>query len=116
MLRLTLLLSLCTCSMAFAQACEETDPELESAESELWAVYQLAYGPAGGDMKERLDRAQRSWLDYRDANCDVMGERWGEVAPEPRAACVLSMTRDRTFELRLIAQTAAKPCGCGQIR
>ena len=47
--------------------------------------------------------AQRAWLDYRNANCEVMSERDGQPAAQAQAQCIAFMTGERIRELRLLS-------------
>ncbi|PDS75494.1 lysozyme inhibitor LprI family protein [Rhizobium sp. L43] len=63
-----------------------------------------------GDMKgaERaLVKAQRAWIDYRDAECDAFGfqARGGTMEPMLVAGCLANITDKRTKELKELADT-----------
>ena len=77
------------------------DPALHQAQKSLSEAYELALSRSS--QKEALEMAQRAWLDYVHANCEVMGERDGRTAPDAQAQCLAFMTRERTFELRLLS-------------
>ena len=47
--------------------------------------------------------AQRAWLDYRDANCEVMSDRRGGPDAQAQAQCHAFMTAERIRELRLLS-------------
>ena len=51
---------------------------------------------------QALIAAQRAWLQYRDTNCRVWGYRvrGGTAEPGREMACEISLTIDRTRELR----------------
>lgn len=73
------------------------------SDSELNATY--------GDVRKRLDAneakqlvvAQRLWIQYRDANCMAERDLYGSGTGSRPAylACLDSMTRQRTKELRV---------------
>jgi len=109
MLRLTLLLYV-ACVGTSSLACEE--PVSESAERELWGTYELALNSAVVTHRDLLVQAQCAWLDYRDANCELIAERPEGPAGEPYVQCVTYMTRERTLELRLICRTTGEGVDC----
>ena len=47
--------------------------------------------------------AQRAWLDYRNANCEVMSERDGQPSAQAQAQRIAFMTGERIRELRLLS-------------
>src|SRR5262245_41049603 len=50
-----------------------------------------------------LAAAQRTWLEYRDANCALFGYRTNDtVMHEAQAQCLAFMTRERELELELL--------------
>ncbi|MBB3134372.1 uncharacterized protein YecT (DUF1311 family) [Rhizobium pisi] len=58
-----------------------------------------------GDMKgaeQALVKAQRAWIDYRDAECDAAGfqARGGTMEPMLVAGCLADITDKRTKELK----------------
>jgi len=77
------------------------DPAVHKAQKDLGEAYELALSQS--TQKEALEMAQRAWLDYRDANCEVMSERSGEPAAQAQAQCVAFMTGERIRELRLLS-------------
>lgn len=63
-----------------------------------------------GDMKgaeKALVKAQRAWIDYRDAQCDAFGfqARGGTMEPMLVAGCLAEETDKRTKELKELADT-----------
>lgn len=58
----------------------------------------LTDDPAG---KERLIKAQRAWIAFRDAECTFQssGDDGGSAAPMVVAACRTTLTEDRTKQL-----------------
>ncbi|MFS2177078.1 lysozyme inhibitor LprI family protein [Rhizobium pisi] len=58
-----------------------------------------------GDIKgaeQALVKAQRAWIDYRDAECDAAGfqARGGTMEPMLVAGCLADITDKRTKELK----------------
>ena len=63
-----------------------------------------------GDMKgaeKALVKAQRAWIDYRDAQCDAFGfqARGGTMEPMLVAGCLAEETDKRTKELKELEET-----------
>ncbi|ARM13605.1 MULTISPECIES: lysozyme inhibitor LprI family protein [Rhizobium] len=63
-----------------------------------------------GDMKgaeKALVKAQRAWIDYRDAQCDAFGfqARGGTMEPMLVAGCLAEETDKRTKELKELEDT-----------
>jgi len=54
---------------------------------------------------EQLLEAQRAWLSYRDGHCDSVGfqARGGSLEPLLVAQCKTALTRERTEQLRQLA-------------
>jgi uncharacterized protein YecT (DUF1311 family) len=95
---------------SISHACDE--PVSETAERELWSAYEVALQTAVGNRRDLIAQGQRAWLDYRDANCELIAERSERPAGEPYVQCVTFMTRERTLELRLICRTAGEDVDC----
>ncbi len=52
---------------------------------------------------ELLETAERAWVEYRDAACELFSEREREdLRAEAMATCLNFYTREREFELRLM--------------
>jgi uncharacterized protein YecT (DUF1311 family) len=47
-----------------------------------------------------LLRAQRLWLQYRNANCSYYGDEQGTIRMVAGAECMRRMTQDRAIELQ----------------
>ncbi|MGB9465479.1 MAG: lysozyme inhibitor LprI family protein [Candidatus Acidiferrum sp.] len=75
--------------------------ELKKADTDLNRSYQQALKKLKTADAERLRKAQRAWIDYRDAHCKAEFELWdggtgGQVAlPQ----CMLTLTKARTAEI-----------------
>ncbi|MEZ5712235.1 MAG: lysozyme inhibitor LprI family protein [Sphingobium sp.] len=56
---------------------------------------------------ETLLKAQRAWLSYRDAHCTSAGyyARGGSLEPLLVSSCKAELTRERTAQLRELAET-----------
>lgn len=55
---------------------------------------------------EALKRAQRSWIGYRDGQCELAGfeARGGSMEPMLVSGCLADLTRKRTDELKSVYQ------------
>ena len=89
--------------------------DYKAADEELNAVYKKALAAAVetdegfkdmGDQYvgavDALKRAQRSWIGYRDGQCDLAGfeARGGSLEPLLVSSCLADLTRKRTAELK----------------
>jgi uncharacterized protein YecT (DUF1311 family) len=80
------------------------------ADATLITVYTEVRSRLRASDAERLTQAQRLWLQYRDANCTAERDLYeGGSAKYPvYFACIESMTRARTRELRVTYAVAQK--------
>ncbi|WP_411035686.1 lysozyme inhibitor LprI family protein [Shinella sp. BYT-45] len=94
--------------------------EYEAADAELNTVYKKAMDAARAmdeelkDLGEHyvgavdaLKRAQRSWIGYRDGQCELAGfeARGGSMEPMLVSGCLADLTRKRTAELKAVYET-----------
>jgi len=75
-----------------AKATEPWDKRLNEA-------YQEALKDAQPEQREQLRKAQRLWVQYRDANCLYYALGGGTIARLDAASCAYEMTRKRAEEL-----------------
>ena len=75
-----------------AKATEPWDKRLNKA-------YQEALKDAQPEQREHLRKAQRLWVQYRDANCHYYALGEGSIARIDAADCEYRMTRSRAEEL-----------------
>jgi uncharacterized protein YecT (DUF1311 family) len=54
--------------------------------------------------KETLRKAERLWLQFRDANCQFYGSTAGTIARVQAVECLRAMTLTRAHELELAGQ------------
>jgi uncharacterized protein YecT (DUF1311 family) len=54
---------------------------------------------APAKQREQLRKAQRLWVQYRDANCDYYALGEGTIARVNAASCLFDMTKARAKEL-----------------
>ena len=78
--------------------------ECLSAKTAYWdkkmnGVYQGALKDAQPKQREQLRKAQRLWVQYRDANCLYFDLGEGTIARIEAADCMYRMTKTRAEEL-----------------
>jgi len=84
---------------------ETADKALNAQYKKTRAAMVAIDGDLDGDMKgaeKALVKAQRAWIDYRDAECDAAGfqARGGTMEPMLVAGCLADVTDRRTKELK----------------
>jgi len=92
------------CSQATTTAAMRTcqNTRYEAAQHNLETVYQSLLKQLDSAGKEKLRRAQRAWLRFRDANADFQASaaQGGTLAPLVRITVLTDMTNARTAELQ----------------
>jgi uncharacterized protein YecT (DUF1311 family) len=86
---------------------EAADAELNKAYSEAKKSLTAQDADLGPDEVKAADRlldAQRSWLTYRDAHCEVQSfvARSGSMQPMLYSMCLAEVTVNRTKELKAL--------------
>lgn len=90
------------------QACDgKSTPEIVDclkAQTAQWdkrmtIAYQRMRNAGTPQQREQLLKAQRLWIQYRDANCLYYGLGEGTIARIEAGECMRSMTESRTKEL-----------------
>ena len=89
-------------TQAEANACAHR--EYQKVNAEMVAVYDrlmTELASYGGKHQQRLRRAQASWLQYRDVNCDSEASIYeeGSIRPAVYYSCLASVTRERAKRL-----------------
>lgn len=94
--------------------------DYETADAELNVVYKKAMAAVQAmdveykDLGEQyvgavdaLKRAQRSWIGYRDGQCELagFGARGGSMEPMLISGCLADLTQKRTAELKTVYET-----------
>jgi uncharacterized protein YecT (DUF1311 family) len=97
-------------NMCSYQEWEAADAVLNETYADTLATVQARdgeYAPEGPSEEDRLRRAQRAWVAFRDANCDVAGYqmRGGSAEPLLINICLRQMTEDRIAELQAQTET-----------
>ena len=109
------------CSSCFAQHMNATDgpcqtpssgatetycfaSALKKSDSDLNQLYRRVQSVVNGDELVKLKTAQRLWIQFRDANCEAEQELYsgGSAASMVKLACLESVTRHRTDELKVM--------------
>jgi uncharacterized protein YecT (DUF1311 family) len=62
-------------------------------------AYQTLLRELGPERRQVLREAQRSWMNYRDANCHFYAIGPGSISKVEAAECIRNMTQDRALEL-----------------
>ncbi|NJL10578.1 MAG: DUF1311 domain-containing protein [Calothrix sp. SM1_7_51] len=73
----------------------------KAADQKLNQVYKQVNSSSKGQQKQLLISAQRSWIQFRDNNCDfeVFGSRGGTGYEAFRNGCLERLTKQRTKDL-----------------
>lgn len=79
--------------------------EHEKQDKRLNAAYKAALKAVGDERGKALKEVQRTWLKYRDLNCNFAGGGEGTIAVILGASCFLNMTAERADELQGIAES-----------
>ena len=76
----------------------------KKADAELNRLYQQAVKALDPKDAARLRKAQRYWIEYRDANCEAEMATYegGSIAPSISGYCRIRLTRQRTEEIKAI--------------
>jgi uncharacterized protein YecT (DUF1311 family) len=76
--------------------------EIQIQDARLNRAYQAAIGRLERPrQKAALQKAQRAWIAFRDADCaSYLDQDWGSMARVEAQQCVLDRTRERADELQ----------------
>ncbi|MES2819271.1 MAG: lysozyme inhibitor LprI family protein [Pseudomonadota bacterium] len=84
---------------------ECTDEETLKQDGRLNRGYKAALQGFSDEQQPRLRDAQRLWVKYRDANCELYANlTGGTIDLINSASCVLDMTKTRAAELEQLAE------------
>jgi uncharacterized protein YecT (DUF1311 family) len=74
------------------------DGEVKKTDAELNRVYQAALKKHRPENVEKLRKAQRAWIVFRDAQCTAEGSIYegGTIQPIVEAHCRVKLTQERT--------------------
>lgn len=96
------------------QSCENAKTQAEmnqcssaayrAADKDLNALYASLKEKLDPDIFAKLQTAQRTWVNYRDANCEAESALYegGSIQPTIRSSCLERATRARIEELHTI--------------
>ncbi len=87
-----------------AETVDCTVAKTKTWDQRLNAAYAALLKAADPEAREPLRKAQRIWLQYRDANCGFYGSGQGTIHSIEQAECIRAMTQDRALELQQAAQ------------
>lgn len=101
-------------TQAGLDACAEA--EFQKSDRELNEAYQALLKQVGGDQKAReaLVSAQKTWIAFRDADCNYLVKDWegGSIRPMLAAICFKEQTAARARQLRGYAHCERGEAGC----
>jgi uncharacterized protein YecT (DUF1311 family) len=80
------------------------DDAYKKARNELTHTVDHIEGTISGTSLEKLERAQKLWIMYKNATCDAQSELYSGSSNVPviRLACLEALTRHRIDELNAI--------------
>lgn len=81
-----------------------------AADKDLNALYASLKEKLDPDIFAKLQTAQRTWVNYRDANCEAESALYegGSIQPTIRSSCLERATRARIEELHTIYDTGTR--------
>lgn len=81
---------------------QKADAALNAVYKRVMDAYKDGQGEADGySTRADLVKAQRAWVQFRDANCDAVYDRWqqGTIRGLMANACLKELTEQRTAQL-----------------
>lgn len=86
------------------------DGELKIQDAALNTAYRSLVADMTPDQKSGLQKAQRAWIAFRDADCAARySPDWGSISTITANMCVLQRTVERTLELEAFLPDWAGP-------
>lgn len=84
------------------------------ADQALNAQYTATMNQLSSGSRTLLRNAQRSWIPFRDRQCDFESSavRGGSAYPMVRSQCIARLSEQRTHELRRLAQCPEGDLAC----
>jgi uncharacterized protein YecT (DUF1311 family) len=96
--------SLCNAKLTTVDIMECLEARAKVWDSRLNQAYKTLSGVLRAQSAELqladLKKAQRLWLQYRNANCGFYGDEQGTIREVDGAECLSRMTQDRAIELQ----------------
>jgi len=105
------------CSNATTQAAMNqcASNSLKASDAKLNQTYKALLAKVSKDGKAKLQKAQRSWITWRDAQCDFItaGSSGGSIHPMAQASCLDELTQAQTklLDSQLHCQEGDTTCG-----
>lgn len=99
-------------SQVWAADCDNANTQLEmnqcasadykKADKELNSTYQQVLKSTAGEQTALFRKAQRKWIEYRDADCQSQTFAWrdGSISSMNFGLCLKAKTEQRTKELK----------------
>jgi uncharacterized protein YecT (DUF1311 family) len=88
---------------------------LKASDAKLNQTYRALLAKVSKDGKTRLQKAQRAWISWRDAQCDfnTSGSRDGTIHEMVQTSCVDDLTQAQTklLDSQLHCQEGDTACG-----
>ncbi len=75
--------------------------DFQRSDAQLNQVYKQKMATLGADQQKKFKLAQRSWIAFRDSDCDFQssGVEGGSIQPMIHAQCLQAKTEQRTQEI-----------------
>ena len=75
--------------------------EIQVQDAALNRAYQKTMAGLNGQQRTNLQKAQRAWIAFREADCGAVydPDAWGSISRINSGTCVLRMTVERTIYL-----------------
>jgi uncharacterized protein YecT (DUF1311 family) len=88
--------------------------DLQRADAALNTQYRATLNGLSAPSRTLLRDAQRAWIGFRDQQCryEASAVAGGSAQPMVRSGCLERMTRERTAELRRLAQCEEGDLAC----
>jgi uncharacterized protein YecT (DUF1311 family) len=105
------------CANATTQAAMDqcASNSLKASDAKLNQTYKALLAKVSKDGKTKLQKAQRAWLSWRDAQCDFItaGSSGGSVHAMAQASCIEQLTQAQTalLDSQLHCQEGDVSCG-----
>lgn len=107
-------------AFAAAQNCKNPDTQIamnvcaardfEREDKRLNQTYRDLLAKLEPAKREKLREVQRTWLSYRDLNCDFQSADYegGSIYSLVQSSCLGEMTKQRTKDLKLMVEEAGR--------
>lgn len=88
--------------------------DFKHSDTLLNQAYKLKMSQLNADQQKKLKVAQRSWIAFRDSDCDFQssGVEGGSVQPMVYAQCLQAKTEQRTAELTKMSHCEEGDLSC----